>query len=861
MNQDGAGSCCGMNIGRLDVPRSLIELDKADCAESLAEFVRHAWHVIEPGQPYVHGWHIDFMCLPADAELQTREGTRTIGDVVESGWDGEVLSFNHKTGKTEWRRILARMKNPARPLYTLTVDDTTSLAMTGDHPVFVSGIGYVPAADVKKGQNVIQLQVLRDGVQPVSGEKHRRVLQQGLFCGSPLQAGNARVLDVRRRENAGGWERLHFMQTNSVTARTACAMRALWNIGLLNAFKTSCLLWFQMHWPWQNGGEEPGVYRRKGSCSIHERVSESGQAHQGARWPNVLSVFGNWKFGRSPYRSGQIKQRGWESGSVVQNMPQQAEREAGASFGVRQRTIIEVTPSLLLPDFVYNVEVEGNNNYFANGILVHNCAHLEAITDGVQFDDGTFYNRLLINVPPGAMKSLLTSVFWPAWVWGPRNEPHKRFLCASHSQGLAIRDSTKMRRLIVSDWYQARWGDRFKLTGDQNAKTKFENTATGFREAIAAGSITGARGDIVIIDDPHSVESAASDAERANTLEWFTEAVPNRMNNPERSAIVVIMQRLHQEDVSGIILDRKLGYDHVMLPMRYDPGRAKPTMLGLEDPRSEEGELLFPARFPLHVVDRDEGVMGPYATASQHQQTPEPRGGGIIKRDWWQRWEQKSYPPFDYILASLDTAYTTKEENDPSAMTVWGIWSGGDQKAQITRAPTRDGEMQAILDRQYNEERPKVMLMYAWAERLELHDLVNRVRETMLDYSVDKLLIENKASGLSVAQEIRRVYGNDDFGVQLVDPRGQDKMARLYSVQHIFADGLVHAPPKQWAEAVINQVAQFPRAKHDDLADCVSMALKHLREIGLLVRGEEHTAALDSSRMHHGAGPGPLYPV
>jgi hypothetical protein len=196
------------------------------------------------------------------------------------------------------------------------------------------------------------------------------------------------------------------------------------------------------------------------------------------------------------------------------------------------------------------------------------------------------------------MKSLLTNVFWPAWEWGPRNMPHLRYVCASHGLDLAIRDSTKMRRLIQSDWYQSRWGDRVVLTGDQNAKTKFENTATGFRQAVAAGGITGARGDRVIIDDPHTVESAASDQMRASTLEWFLQAVPTRLNNPDRSAIIVIMQRLHEEDVSGVILDKQLGYDHIMLPMEYDPSRTAPTLLGAEDPRDTLGELLFPERFP-----------------------------------------------------------------------------------------------------------------------------------------------------------------------------------------------------------------------------------------------------------------------
>lgn len=489
------------------------------------------------------------------------------------------------------------------------------------------------------------------------------------------------------------------------------------------------------------------------------------------------------------------------------------------------------------------------------------CAHLEAITDELQFDDGSYYNRLLINVPPGTMKSLLTNVFWPSWEWGPRNMPHLRYVCTSHSQNLAIRDSTKMRRLIQSDWYQARWGDRVKLTGDQNAKTKFENTATGFREAVAFESLTGVRGDRVIIDDPHSVDGAASDAKRESAIETFLEAIPSRLTNPTKSAIVVIMQRLHEEDVSGVILDKGLGYDHIMLPMRYDPGRAMPTMLGLEDRRVEEGQLLFPARFPLAVVDRDEAVMGPYATAGQFQQSPEPRGGGVIKREWWQPWDHPAFPSFDYIIAALDTAYTTKSENDPSAMTVWGIWSGGDQTAQITRAPTSEGDMIAVLNRTYNEERPKVMMMHAWADHLELHELVEKVQETMTRYGVDKLLVENKASGYSVAQEIRRLYGYEEFAVQLIDPKGNDKLARLFSIQHLFAEGLIHAPERSWAEMVITQCAQFPRAKHDDLVDTVSMALRHLRDTGLLIRPAEWTAQLDDSRMHTGSQEEPLYPV
>ena len=208
------------------------------------------------------------------------------------------------------------------------------------------------------------------------------------------------------------------------------------------------------------------------------------------------------------------------------------------------------------------------------------CAHLEAITDGVELDNGELYNRLLINVPPGLMKSLLCGVFFPAWEWGPRNMPHLRYVCASHSLDLAIRDGLRMRRLITSEWYQKRWGDRVQITSDQNQKTKFENTATGFRQAAAAGSITGSRGDRVIIDDPLSVDGGNSEAILASTATWFLEAVPTRLNNPATSAIVLVMQRLSEGDTSGIILDRGLtGWDHLMLPMEFDPTRARPCLL------------------------------------------------------------------------------------------------------------------------------------------------------------------------------------------------------------------------------------------------------------------------------------------
>jgi len=512
--------------------------------------------------------------------------------------------------------------------------------------------------------------------------------------------------------------------------------------------------------------------------------------------------------------------------------------------------------------------VEPAQPYTHNWHIDFISAHLEAVTNGE-------INRLLINVPPGMMKSLLVNVFWPAWEW--TKKPGLRFICTAHSQNLAIRDSTKMRRLVQSDWYKERWGDVVRLTGDVNAKTKFENTKTGFREAVAFESMTGVRGDRVTIDDPHSVDSAMSDVKRASTIETFLEAVPTRLTNPDSSAIVVIMQRLHVDDVSGIILEKNLGYTHVMLPMEFDPARKCVTELGYEDPREEENELLFETRFPREVVERDKQVMGPWAVAGQFQQTPTPRGGGIIRRDWWQLWDDElansqglsgsnKYPPMDYIVASLDGAYTSKQENDASALTVWGIWQRGGQSAR--RILGRSGEVSDYIDDR--DTIPCVMLMHAWEKRLPIHGpdvermehesdmqyrirqrenmgLVEHVIETCNKYNVDMLLIESKGPGLSVAQEIKRLNRTNTWGVELVNPGSLDKVARAYAVQPTFSNGVVYAPDRDWADKVITQCESFPKVKHDDLVDSMTQAIKYLRERNMIRRPEEIIAQIRDS--------------
>jgi predicted phage terminase large subunit-like protein len=249
--------------------------------------------------------------------------------------------------------------------------------------------------------------------------------------------------------------------------------------------------------------------------------------------------------------------------------------------------------------------------------------HLEAITAGQ-------IKRLLINIPPGTMKSMSCAVFWPAWEWGPKGRPSTRFIGASHEETLAIRDNVKMRRLVQSPWFQRLWPT--KMAGDQNAKTYFENESTGWRQACPVGSMTGRRGDRVLWDDPHSAEDAHSEAALGEANRIFRETLPTRLNSPEDSAIIIVMQRLSTKDVSGLILSEDLGYDHLCLPMEYE-GPRKATSIGFTDPRRTEGELLFPARFSREVVDRDKKVMGAYAVAGQFQQRPSPKVGGEFETD------------------------------------------------------------------------------------------------------------------------------------------------------------------------------------------------------------------------------------
>jgi predicted phage terminase large subunit-like protein len=271
--------------------------------------------------------------------------------------------------------------------------------------------------------------------------------------------------------------------------------------------------------------------------------------------------------------------------------------------------------------------------------------------------------------------SMTTNVFWPAWEWGPKGLSHYRYLSFSHEKSLATRDNVRCRDLMKQEWYQSLWGDDIIFRSDQDGKEHYGNTLTGWRRSSAADSLIGHRGDRVIGDDVHTVKGAESEVQREDVLQTVAEVVPTRLNKPQYSAIVYIMQRTAERDASGFLIAERLGYTHLMLPMEFEKERrcysiVKPSYIknpkkrkvyysdqerlwGVNKPegqkeileshmynvdwRKDDGELLDPERFPAEVVEELKQALrswgGDYAVAGQLQQRPAPREGGMFKKE------------------------------------------------------------------------------------------------------------------------------------------------------------------------------------------------------------------------------------
>lgn len=424
------------------------------------------------------------------------------------------------------------------------------------------------------------------------------------------------------------------------------------------------------------------------------------------------------------------------------------------------------------------------------------CDHLEAITTG-RFVKMGLNNWLIINVPPGMMKSLLVSVFWPAWEWGPAGMAHLRYVTTSYSEDYATRDSRKMRDLVESEWYQSLWGSTVQLT--RRGEGDIANTARGERKAISFMSLTGGRGERLLIDDPISAEQAESDADMKKAKRITTETVPSRQNDLQTSAIVIIMQRLHENDPTGIMLELGIGYIHLMLPMEFEEDRRCFTPI-FTDPRVDEGELLFPERFPAPAVAKLKIPLGTYGTAGQLQQRPSPRGGLMFKRDDLQ------------IIEAIPVGN-------------WFWCRGWDLAASLT-----DGSPYTCGVKLGIEINTKLIVI-ADVIRERVENALPLIQQTaVLD------TVGFKQCAISIPQDpgqagkvqargfVANLVGYEVY----TSPESGDKITRARPLQSQTEAKNVKLLKGLWNEAYIGEMTTFPTAKFKDQVDATSRAFEHV---------------------------------
>lgn len=452
------------------------------------------------------------------------------------------------------------------------------------------------------------------------------------------------------------------------------------------------------------------------------------------------------------------------------------------------------------------------------------CEHLEAVSKG-------HIRKLLINVPPGCMKSLTTNVFFPAWEWGPRRRPDLRYIGASYSQDLTLRDNRRCRQVISSEKYQSMWGDVFEIAGDQDAKGKFETSARGWKIATSVGgAVVGERADRFIIDDPHNIKVVESDRIRESTLQWFTEVVPTRVNDPDTSVFIVIMQRVHERDVSGLILAHELGYEYLCLPMEFEPDHPhlSRNSIGFVDKRQIDGELLWPERFTARYIEELKAQLraqgGGYAEAGQLQQRPSPRGGGMFARKWWRYFKPRETSPgeyhaafrpagtstdvavdqpstFDWIVLTCDAAF--KSTNDGSRVSIMVVGGKGPFRFildNVTKPMTFKETCEAIVQMRNGKIVGGLLAKYPHCRRV---------------------LIEDKANGPAIIDTLRQFIA----GIIPVNPEG-GKESRASAIQPSVESGHVLLPEGAvWLEDFISEFASFPVGAKDDQVDALSQAM------------------------------------
>lgn len=417
--------------------------------------------------------------------------------------------------------------------------------------------------------------------------------------------------------------------------------------------------------------------------------------------------------------------------------------------------------------------------------------HIDLLADRLtQVAEGKI-KRLIINVPPRSLKSITASIAFPAWLLG--HHPAKRVVCASYGQDLSNKLARDCYSVMNADWYKAIFPTR--LGSSRSPIADFETTERGGRLATSVGGVlTGRGGDILIIDDPVKPDEAMSDSQRKAANDWFDNTLYSRLNSKATGAIIIIMQRLHLDDLVGHVLEKE-DWEIVSLPAEAveDETWYYRSLAGAEVHHRSRGEALHPAQEPPQALKALRNTMGEYAYSAQYQQSPVPMGGGLVKEVWLRRYTAATRPKhFDYILQSWDTANKASEVADYSVCTIWGV---------------KDKEL---------------YLLEVIRERLEYPDLKRLVIETLNRWGAKYVLIEDKASGVQLIQDLQRTSYRIE-GIKCTD----EKAMRLIQQTPAIEAGKVLFPESApWLDTFLKEVLTFPMSKHDDQVDSMAQAIK-----------------------------------
>jgi predicted phage terminase large subunit-like protein len=415
--------------------------------------------------------------------------------------------------------------------------------------------------------------------------------------------------------------------------------------------------------------------------------------------------------------------------------------------------------------------------------------HLEAIAYQLERVRRGEIKRLIINLPPRSLKSVTASIAFPAFVLG--HDPSRRIVCISYSGDLAKKHANDFRAVLEAPWYRELFpGTRI---GQKDSETEIELTARGSRLATSVGgTLTGRGGDLIIIDDPLKPDDAYSEAKRNAANEWFKSTLLSRLDDKRTGAIIIVMQRLHMDDLTGFVTSQSDEWEILDLPAIAEVEEHVP----ISDTKTyfrRVGEALSPEREPLSILEHMKSQLGSDAFSAQYQQRPVPPGGAMIKRDWIKRYQE--LPPQrerSLILQSWDTASKGGPENDFSVCTTWVI--------------SRDGRW---------------YLVDVWRKRVDYPALKAAVRELASQYAANRVLVEDAGAGTSLVQEL---LGKVD-GIVAVMADGS-KPTRMSVATAKFESGLVYLPEREsWLADFEAELFAFPGGRHDDQCDSVSQAL------------------------------------